>query len=100
MTKANVTHRDRNNDAVISTVGLETAVSHPFYNRGLWVVVETYTDPEQAKEGHDKWVGVFDEGKRLPVVLNYVGPVEEGARTVFPRIVELPEGVTAFVPQE
>lgn len=34
----------------------ETAVSHPDYKNGEWIVVETYTTKELAKKGHFKWV--------------------------------------------
>jgi len=34
----------------------ETAVEHPEYNDGRMVVVEAYDTPEEAQEGHDRWV--------------------------------------------
>jgi len=39
-----------------STQPYETAVSHPRYNDGAWVIVEQYDDEETAAEGHEKWV--------------------------------------------
>lgn len=37
----------------------ETAVQHPKYNRGNWVIVEAYDTKEEAQEGHDKWVKIM-----------------------------------------
>jgi transposase len=37
----------------------ETAVSHPEYNSGLWVIVESYKTREKAEKGHEKWVGIM-----------------------------------------
>ena len=34
----------------------ETAVQHPEYNSGKWVIVEAYDTKEEAQEGHNKWV--------------------------------------------
>ncbi len=34
----------------------ETAVSHPSYNEGKWVIVELYPSKEDAQKGHDRWV--------------------------------------------
>ena len=34
----------------------ETAVQHPKYNKGRWVIVEEYRTKEQAQKGHDEWV--------------------------------------------
>ncbi len=34
----------------------ETAVSHPLYNNGDWVIVECYSTKEEAKASHKKWV--------------------------------------------
>lgn len=56
------------NLAVVDTVRVsdaekdyETAVSHPDYNEGDWIVVEAYDTAQQAKEGHAKWVNVMEE---------------------------------------
>lgn len=49
-------------DLVVSTIapsdnsGYETAVSHPNYDRGHFIVVEEYSTIEAAKEGHERWV--------------------------------------------
>lgn len=34
----------------------ETAIMHPAYNDGQWVIVESYESTEEAKAGHDRWV--------------------------------------------
>ena len=37
----------------------ETAVLHPEYNMGKWVVVEGYDTKEDAQIGHDHWVATM-----------------------------------------
>ena len=37
----------------------ETAVCHKKYYGGKWIVAEEYDTPEDAKIGHEKWVGVM-----------------------------------------
>jgi len=37
----------------------ETAISHPDYNDGKWVIAETYKTADAAQEGHDKWVQIM-----------------------------------------
>lgn len=39
----------------------ETAIAHPFYNEGKWVIVEEYTNKELAKAGHDRWVAIMSK---------------------------------------
>lgn len=39
----------------------ETAVCHPKYNNGKWVIVELYDDREEAKNGHQKWVELMQQ---------------------------------------
>ena len=34
----------------------ETAVSHPSYNDGDWIIVEEYGTKEEAEKGHNRWV--------------------------------------------
>lgn len=41
----------------------ETAVSHPAYNDGDWVIVEVYNNEQAARLGHDKWVKVMTATK-------------------------------------
>ena len=39
---------------------IETAVSHPEYNDGLWIIVQAYDTEEDAVLGHDRWVEVLE----------------------------------------
>ncbi len=34
----------------------ETAISHPSYNSGAWVIVEMYDTEGEARNGHERWV--------------------------------------------
>jgi hypothetical protein len=34
----------------------ETAIGHPEFNNGDWIVVESYDTKEEALIGHNKWV--------------------------------------------
>jgi len=34
----------------------ETAVMHPEYNDGKWIIVQSYRTREDARRGHDDWV--------------------------------------------
>ena len=43
----------------------ETAVRHVNYNSDRLVIVEMYDDIDDAKLGHEKWVGMFSK-KKLP----------------------------------
>lgn len=43
----------------------ETAVGHPEYNNGEWVIVEAYDTEEDARNGHEKWVKTMT-GDSLP----------------------------------
>ena len=43
----------------------ETAVKHPAYNGGKWVIVEAYDSQEEALAGHGRWV-VTMTGAELP----------------------------------
>jgi hypothetical protein len=53
----------------------ETAVQHPGYNDGDWVIVETYSTKEAAQEGHNRWVKVMTSTS-LPAVLKDVSTAE------------------------
>lgn len=45
----------------------ETAIEHPFYRNGEWVIVEMYDSKEEAKIGHDKWVALMNvDNDKLP----------------------------------
>lgn len=59
------------NDVIIDTARVtdcdkpyETGICSPHYNDDEWVIVEQYDDFESAKNGHEKWVQVFE--KELP----------------------------------
>lgn len=49
----------------------ETAVAHPKYNDGKIIVVETYSDIEVARQGHERWVGIMT-AEKLPRTLEDV----------------------------
>lgn len=49
----------------------ETAVAHPSYNRGNWVIVESYDTEEDARNGHNKWVKTMTADS-LPAILKDV----------------------------
>ena len=53
----------------------ETAIEHPAYNNGKWVVVEMYDSKEEAQRGHDKWVKLMT-AKELPTELKDVSTAE------------------------
>jgi hypothetical protein len=38
----------------------ETAIGHPDYNFGSWIVVEAYDTIDEAQIGHDKWVAIMN----------------------------------------
>ena len=46
----------------------ETAVAHPSYNDGNFIIVELYKTKEEAQIGHDKWVKIMTS-ENLPTVL-------------------------------
>lgn len=62
---------------LVSTVkterGYETAVSHPEYNGGLWVVVQLYATLADAECGHDVWYVLMTNPLLLPSELLDVG---------------------------
>ena len=41
----------------------ETAVMHPSYNNGRWVIVEDYNKEDEAQIGHNKWVEIMTADK-------------------------------------
>lgn len=70
--------RHESNGMIVDTAAVtdsaqpfETAVSHPSYNGGKWVIVELYDTKELAKTGHKKWVKKMTKGK-LPKSLRDV----------------------------
>ncbi len=69
----------------------ETAVMHPEYNNGGFVVVETYNTKAEAEVGHAKWVAAMTAAE-LPTELvdvsgSGIGELYHafGGETVFPR---------------
>lgn len=46
----------------------ETAVSHPEYNNGDWVIVASYDTEDEAYKGHEKWIKIMTADS-LPVEL-------------------------------
>ena len=54
--------RFKDGQLIVSTVQApdadrpETAVAHPDYNGGKWVIVEHYNTVEDAEKGHTQWV--------------------------------------------
>jgi len=49
----------------------ETAISHPQYNDGDWIIVELYDTKEEAIAGHNKWVKTMTADE-LPKILKDV----------------------------
>ena len=39
-----------------STKEYETAISHPRYNKGKWIIVALYDTKKQAKKGHQSFI--------------------------------------------
>ena len=69
------------NGAIIDTcsvtdteAGFETAIIHPSYNNGKWIVVEEYYSKDKAIKGHKEWVKLFE--KELPEELKDVSTCE------------------------
>ena len=55
--------RYKDRSLIIDTVAVtdsdqpfETAVMHPAYNDGDWIVVEEHGTKEEAQKGHNRWV--------------------------------------------
>lgn len=46
----------------------ETAIAHPSYNNGAFIIVEHYDIKEDAVEGHKKWVDIMTS-EHLPDTL-------------------------------
>lgn len=39
-----------------SSKPFETAIQHPRYHDGMWIIVELYNDRAAAEDGHRRWV--------------------------------------------
>ena len=73
-----VAHYEKEGEVTIDTAEVtdsdksyETAIAHPSYNNGKWVIVELYDTEDEAKTGHDKWVEIMI-AKKLPSKLKDV----------------------------
>lgn len=71
----------------------ETALSHLYYNEGMWVILETYDTRDQAIEGHKKWLEIVKTkppslvGTINSVTLSVLSALANvSAEMVFPRI--------------
>jgi hypothetical protein len=66
--------RYKNGDVLISTVRntdndefpYETAIAHPHYNEGKWIIVEEYRDIDEAKTRHEYWVTLMTSDQLPP----------------------------------
>jgi len=65
-------------DLLISTCSVtdsnqpyETAISHPFYNGGQFIIVEMYDTSKAARVGHKEWINKMTSDE-LPVQLEDV----------------------------
>lgn len=72
-------YQDDDNGIAISTAVVtdsskpyETAVAHPQYNDGKWIVVELYDTKKEAQTGHDKWTKIMTSSK-LPTQISAAG---------------------------
>ena len=70
-----VGHYDGKNGLVVDTCRVsdgaklyETAIEHPEYHDGKWVIVEAYDTPDEALFGHGKWMQIMTR-KILPTEL-------------------------------
>ena len=50
----------------------ETAVAHPSYNNGEWIIVEGYDTEEDALNGHNKWVKIMTAESKQILFWNYI----------------------------
>lgn len=46
----------------------ETAIQHPEYNKGKWIIVESYDNEVEARIAHEQWVKIMT-GETLPDIL-------------------------------
>ena len=53
----------------------ETAIQHPEYNDGDWIVVEAYNTPLAAQKGHKRWIEIMTSD-HLPDSLKDCGNAE------------------------
>jgi len=74
--------RYEDGDIVLSTAWVndsdqpyETALSHPAYDGGRFIVLQVYDLKEEAEDGHAKWEEVVRNGQ-LPETLEDVGEAD------------------------
>lgn len=74
--------RYEDGDIVLSTAWVndsdrpyETALSHPDYHEGKFIVLQVYDLKEEAEDGHAKWEEIVRNGQ-LPETLEDVGEAE------------------------
>jgi hypothetical protein len=75
-------YENRESGIFISTASIidgfkpfETAVIHPRYNGGLWMIVEAYPDAAEAEKGHYRWVKLMTSDALPEVIVDAVNCV-------------------------
>ena len=48
----------------------ETAIQHPQYDKGKWIITEEYETESLAKIGHEKWVKIMTSEKLPGKLIN------------------------------
>lgn len=72
----------------------ETAVKHPHYRNGRWIIVEAYDTREEAQVGHEKWVAAMTADTLPSVLVDCINDstmqefVLRGGAYEFPRVEE------------
>ena len=71
----------------------ETAVGHPDYDAGDFIIVEAYSNRDNAESGHEKWVGIMTSDE-LPNELrdcqnSSVSQLVPSDDLIYPRIINL-----------
>ena len=77
----------------------ETAIAHPDYNDGKWIIVEEYHTKEDAQIGHEKWVKAMTADS-LPAqirdvstttIIRMIDSISEGddSHRVHPRTIDI-----------
>jgi hypothetical protein len=71
----------------------ETAVSHPLYNSGKWIILQAYSQKAQAEAGHQKWVAELESDPPILVEVSncFLSELAETEGRVHPRA-EAPSG--------
>ena len=68
--------------------GFETAVSHPQFYDGKWIIVEYYDDKESAAKGHNKWVEFIKEDKfdKIKCIDKYLVDLSDNKEIFYQRV--------------